>query len=96
LLFPLVILLAIYGILDEILKECREWLPKFKGAANQNANDHIDDFFWTMISKGIEDDDIILMLFDLSFKGKVRDWYLNFPPRSINDYEKFEGVFFIR
>lgn len=59
--------------LDPLPKKYHEWLPKFKGAADQNANDHIYDFFWAIGSKGIDDEDLIMMSFDLSLEEHVRE-----------------------
>lgn len=79
--------------LDAVLDKYYEWLPKFKGNVDRNAHDHVDDFFWMLSPRGIEDDDVIMMLFALSFEGKIREWYLSLLLGSIVEFDKFEDAF---
>lgn len=43
--------------------------------------------------KNIDDEDLIMLLFDLSFEGNAKRWYFSLPLGSIDDYEIFEDTF---
>lgn len=80
-----------------LLAKNHEWFPKFDGN-NVSSKNHVHEFIWEVnfwISNQ-DDEDIIMMLFALSFEGEVRDCCVNLPLRSTKYFDQFEDVFMKR
>lgn len=57
-----------------------EWIPKFNGTNFSTAKKRIHNLYWELLSaKLIVQEDVVMMLFSLSFYGYVRGWYHNLP-----------------
>jgi hypothetical protein len=72
-------------------------LPRFDGENEKiTAENHIQNLEDFLDLYEVEEDDVSIRMFSLSFGGKVKDWFRNLPAASIRNFHQFMQVFLDR
>ena len=75
-----------------------KWLPRFTGSDEENAKDHMSDFWAFFQLHSISDDaqDLEIKLFSSTLHGDARRFYDGLPNSSITYMDQLEEVFLKR
>jgi hypothetical protein len=72
-----------------------KWLARFTGSDEENAEDHMSDFwaFFQLHPIGDDAEDLAMKLLSATLHGTVRRWYDGLPNASITSMDQLEEVF---
>ena len=63
------------------------YLPRFDGECNNvNAKQHVQNVETFLDLFEVDDEDVSIRLFSLSFQGKFKSWFKTLPDASISDF----------
>ena len=68
-------------------------LPKFDLADKGLADNHIDKFILVVQTMNVQHEDVVCLLFPLTFEGKAVVWYFSLTQESITSWSDFSQAF---
>jgi len=88
--------LVLPPVLNPLPKNHLEYLPRFDGENGVTAQKHIQAFEDYLNIFEVEDEDVSIRLFALSFQSEVRTWFKALPEASISNLQQFSKLFLDR
>ena len=85
--------LALPIVLHDLAKKISQIIPFYDGDGNFTARQYVDRFDDYMDLELVDEDDIKMRLFTLSFSGEENKWFRGLPARSIAKFEAFQTYF---
>ena len=71
--------------------------PSFDGESSKfTAKEHIQNLENLLDLSKIEEDNVHIIMFSLSLKGKIKSWFKDLPAASITNFHQFTQVFLDR
>ena len=78
------------GALHDLPKNPKKFCPRFIYGETQTVEDHVKIFKEIFNWKQIANEDVVLYLFPYYLGEIVFNWYINFPPWCIGDWDTFK------
>lgn len=67
-----------------------KWLPKFNLDNGPLAEEHINNFMFSINLNKVVEEDAVVQLFPYTFQGAAGSWYFSLPSGSTNSWDAFQ------
>jgi hypothetical protein len=73
--------------------EYLKYMPQFTREGDMTAEEHLSSFYRFAEIQAIENEDVWMRVFVQSLDGDARDWFKDFPPRSVDEIDALDDSF---